>query len=202
MSRPLFKWMAISLCLVSVVLVMNFEIQFLLQPKIIGVLFIGTFVLAISRKLTTPSTSWLESVRFNALFVGFLMTLVYLLAYATSPNIGFENTLTPLIYGSLLYLILGYDQFSTVSRSVNVVKEKDPFEVATVSSILTSKGFSAREIHVALKMMQQLPNKEIAKDLFISEATVKKHVQNMFKKCEAHDRAHFTQLYLKWYEER
>jgi DNA-binding CsgD family transcriptional regulator len=166
------------------------------------VLLIGTLCLAFAHQKTSPKTSWLTSIRFNGLFVGFLMTLVYLLAYATSPTIGFEHTLIPLIYGGLIHHLLGYNPSKGITTSETVAPPNDPFEVGIVSIILMEKGFSPREIHVAHKIMHHLPNKEIARDLFISEATVKKHIQNMFKKCDAQDRAHFTQIYLEWYRRR
>ena len=36
---------------------------------------------------------------------------------------------------------------------------------------------------------QGLPNRAIAQQLFISEATVKTHINNLFAKADIHDRA-------------
>lgn len=202
MSRVWIKWLVLLLFLILVVYTMNFQLVLLLQPKIILVLLIGILCLAFAHKKTSPKTSWRTSIRFNGLFVGFLMSLVYLLAYATSPTIAFEHTLIPLIYGGLIHHLLGYNPSKETTTSETAIPPSDPFEVGIVSKILMEKGFSPREIHVALKIMYHLPNKEIASDLFISEATVKKHIQNMFKKCDAQDRAHFTQIYLQWYHTR
>jgi len=199
MPMRLIKWISVICFLIGLIYLMNFQIEQLFQPKILSVVLLGTAVLGVTHKLTTPKIPWSTCLRINSLYAGGLATIVSLLAFATTPTIGIEQTLIPLLYGGLLYVILGYVRTKEpVPLESNPVKE-NPFEVGVVSSILTNKGFSPREIHVAIKIMQQLPNKDIASDLFISEATVKKHIQNMFKKCGAQDRAHFTQIYLEWY---
>lgn len=199
MPRRMIKWISILCFLLLLIYLMNFEFERLFQPKILFVVLLGTVLLGVTHKITLPKTPWITCLRINGLYAGGLTTLVYLLAYATTPTIGIEETLIPLLYGGLLYLILGYVQIKENAPSEPASPIEDPFEVGVVTSILTDKGFSPREIHVAIKIMQQLPNKDIASDLFISEATVKKHIQNMFKKCDAQDRVHFTQIYLEWY---
>lgn len=42
-----------------------------------------------------------------------------------------------------------------------------------------------------------IPNKEIAAQLYISEATVKKHVQNIYQKFGATDRNSFQEIYIQ-----
>ena len=74
--------------------------------------------------------------------------------------------------------------------------------IQQATDILASHGFSPREIHVALKIIENCSNKSIASQLFISEATVKKHIQNMFRKCGAEDRAAFIELFKSWTKER
>ncbi|NMH60257.1 helix-turn-helix transcriptional regulator [Alteromonas sp. MYP5] len=59
---------------------------------------------------------------------------------------------------------------------------------------------SKRELQVAHKIMEGLPNKRIASQLFISERTVKFHCANIYRKLEIRDRAalmaaYFRQLY-------
>lgn len=43
-------------------------------------------------------------------------------------------------------------------------------------------GLTKREIEVALLILKDLSNVEIATELFISETTVKRHITNIFKK--------------------
>lgn len=59
---------------------------------------------------------------------------------------------------------------------------------------------SKRELQVAQKILEGLPNKSIANQLFISERTVKFHCANIYKKLEIRNRAalmasFFRQLY-------
>ncbi|QJR81469.1 response regulator transcription factor [Alteromonas pelagimontana] len=59
---------------------------------------------------------------------------------------------------------------------------------------------SKRELQVAHKIMEGLPNKTIASQLFISERTVKFHCANIYRKLDIRNRASlmasfFRQLY-------
>lgn len=57
---------------------------------------------------------------------------------------------------------------------------------------------STREKQVALKIMDGLPNKLIACDLFISERTVKFHCANIYRKLDIRNR---HALVAKYYRE-
>lgn len=52
-------------------------------------------------------------------------------------------------------------------------------------------GLTKRELAVARELLTDSSNKEIGEILFISESTVKKHVQNIFKKVDAKNRTEF-----------
>lgn len=62
-------------------------------------------------------------------------------------------------------------------------------------SILDS--LSKRELEVLLKISNGLSNKEIAKQLFLSEKTVKNYATNLFRKINAPDRVHATIIAIK-----
>ncbi|MBO0438189.1 LuxR C-terminal-related transcriptional regulator [Vagococcus fluvialis] len=47
---------------------------------------------------------------------------------------------------------------------------------------------TARELEVLALLSQRLTNKEISKELFISEATTKTHVLNIYQKLEVNSR--------------
>jgi DNA-binding CsgD family transcriptional regulator len=68
----------------------------------------------------------------------------------------------------------------------------------SIHRILSQQGFTPRECHVAQKLLEDVPNKAIAESLYISESTVKKHIQNLFRKCGATDRRAFRKLFLTW----
>lgn len=56
---------------------------------------------------------------------------------------------------------------------------------------------SRRELQVARKIMEGLPNKVIASDLFISERTVKFHCANIYRKLEIRNRAALMAAYFR-----
>lgn len=56
---------------------------------------------------------------------------------------------------------------------------------------------SKRELQVAHKIMEGLPNKLIARQLFISERTVKFHCANIYRKLEISNRAHLMASFFR-----
>jgi DNA-binding NarL/FixJ family response regulator len=52
---------------------------------------------------------------------------------------------------------------------------------------------SVREIEVLEQLSKGLKNKEIASNLFISYSTVKKHIENIYSKLQAHNRIELIQ---------
>ena len=60
---------------------------------------------------------------------------------------------------------------------------------AAASDELARSQLSDRELEVLIRMAKGMTNKDIARDLFISQATVKSHVENILRKLGAADRA-------------
>ena len=56
---------------------------------------------------------------------------------------------------------------------------------------------SKRELQVAHKIIEGLPNKTIASQLFISERTVKFHCANIYRKLEISNRAALMARYFR-----
>lgn len=54
---------------------------------------------------------------------------------------------------------------------------------------LEARQLSDRELEVLARMAKGMTNKDIARDLFIAQATVKSHVENILRKLGAADRA-------------
>lgn len=147
-----------------------------------------------------------QKAKSNALLAGGITTLFSLMNAFNQPLFGNQavaQAFLPLLYGALWYAVLNSNVIrprddkprEDNSQALNVAHFMSP-EVAY--PILTQKGFTPREIHVAIRLLHNSTNKEIADDLFITEATVKKHIQNMFKKCGAMDRQDFLVIYMQW----
>lgn len=64
-----------------------------------------------------------------------------------------------------------------------------------MEKVFRAFGLTDRECHVAAKLMESSTNKEIAAQLYISEATVKKHIQNIYQKFQSSDRDSFRKIF-------
>jgi len=58
-----------------------------------------------------------------------------------------------------------------------------------LKNVLIQKGFSNREIDVAMLVSSGLSNRETAKRLFVTEKTIKFHLTNIYKKMQVKSRA-------------
>jgi len=118
----------------------------------------------------------------------FTMTLYALKGIAEKSNQTLIEALTPLLYGLALYLCIYIclDLF---------IKETE--EVTSYEATFVALGLTARERAIATLILEGKTNKEIAQDLYIAESTVKKHIQNTFKKVECDNRQEFTEVILQ-----
>lgn len=125
-----------------------------------------------------------------------------------------KNTL-PLLYAVFLYIIFIITGQSTKAdknpeSSSEEIQSKDWLNISPSAAnikehadkIFIEFGLTTREQHVALKLLDPVSNREIAEQLYISETTVKKHIQNIYQKFEATDRNSFRLAYLKEVEKR
>jgi DNA-binding NarL/FixJ family response regulator len=104
-----------------------------------------------------------------------------------------------MLYGSIIYLVLEM-LFREPIQTDNDPSEAKATELGYTDSAIAEQtfrriGLTTRECHVGLKLLGNSTNKEIAAELFISEATVKKHIQNIYQKLCATDRNSFRELY-------
>ena len=106
--------------------------------------------------------------------------------------------LRPILYGICIWGILS-DGTVWQDREERK-KEEGSFKEITASEsyeAFQSMGLTRRECETALLVCQGMSNGEIAESLCISEATVKKHISNIFEKlgCERRE-----QIRLKLFE--
>jgi len=76
------------------------------------------------------------------------------------------------------------------ARLVQAVVTATNVTRAVASSTMAPDGLTPREVDVLLLIAEGLSNREIANRLFVSEATVKTHINNLFAKAQLRDRAH------------
>lgn len=184
---------------------MGFDIAQMVQPLPIVSIVAGIAILTLFRyQKGMPIRRVLECARWNALFSGSLISVLSLLSEITKGIEGFDaltQNLVPLIYGTITYLLFTL-ALSFMKAEVSQADYTDAFNAETAMPIFRQMGFSERECHIALKLMEGLPNRQIASHLYISESTVKKHIQNLFRKCGAADRHDFVRLYTQWVKEK
>jgi DNA-binding NarL/FixJ family response regulator len=70
------------------------------------------------------------------------------------------------------------------------LKNPIPFEIDSQTELVE---LSTREIEVLEHLSKGLKNKDIADNLFLSTSTVKKHIENIYRKLQAHNRIEMLQ---------
>lgn len=203
MTKQFHKLLGVGLFLILAVVIMGFDQKRLIDGRIFAAVVIGTIILTASQINKQKTLShFILFARWNAFFSGLLVTLLTLLSIITDAGTREGTYLAafiPVIYGSVLYLV--FDWISDRQLETSDPPKQTDLNIQEATEMLTLHGLSPREIHVALKITENCNNKAIASQLFISEATVKKHIQNMFRKCGAEDRATFMALYKTWTED-
>jgi DNA-binding NarL/FixJ family response regulator len=79
---------------------------------------------------------------------------------------------------------------SIAMKTLKLLKNPVVFENLETSEVIE---LSTREIEVLEQLSKGLKNKDIADNLFISFSTVKKHIENIYKKLQAHNRIELIQ---------
>lgn len=79
---------------------------------------------------------------------------------------------------------------SIAMKTLKLLKNPVVFDNPEASE---TTALSVREIEVLEQLSKGLKNKDIADNLFISFSTVKKHIENIYKKLQAHNRIELIQ---------
>lgn len=90
------------------------------------------------------------------------------------------------------------DELLDTIRAVNAGKKRIPADVAAeLADHATDDALTEREIDVLKLIAAGNANKQIADELSMSEATIKKRISNILSKLGANDRAHAVTIGLK-----
>lgn len=191
------------------------------NTQLISVTFGIVLLTASQYKRHMTLKTLVQKASLNAFMAGgitTLFTLMYALNHTPIDSSNLAKALLPLLYASLWYAILstfeqeekrdilipsGAPTLTPIAPdsmdSVNEIQVS--FAPELVYQVLIPQGFTPREMDVAIKILNQCTNREIADMLFITESTVKKHIQNMFRKCGATDKQDFFRQYTQWFQE-
>ena len=86
----------------------------------------------------------------------------------------------------ITFLIIGVFVVKNVFRKTTVIVQRS----SIINYVQLSKaGISRREGEILVLIDEGLTNQQIADKLFVSESTVKKHINNIFSKLEVNQRA-------------
>jgi DNA-binding NarL/FixJ family response regulator len=99
--------------------------------------------------------------------------------------------------GYLLKNMLREELVKTI-RSIHAGQRRVPPEIAAgIAEHVADETLTDREIEVLRKVAAGTPNKIIASQLAISEATVKTHIKTILSKLRANDRTHAVTIAMK-----
>lgn len=181
----------------------DFRLSSFVDVRELLVLIAGTIVLVIAEHLE-GKRGGLAVVRSSLKTTGMLSTLVLLLSVPASVGGGEEASLRLMEAGrplALSLLIAGLldrpTGGSTIGRSElawsgGCVRADAP---ECFRARLLEAGISARELQICEYAANGRTNAEIAAELHVAESTVKKHLQNAFRKLGISRREEMMRLY-------
>ncbi len=192
------KGLAIAGYLLLVALFFRFDLRKLLDARQLLLVISGAGILylpSLPRKKDAPHGEDRTEIDFsligqNALWAGILQTSV-LIFMILSGRQGLEEALfevaracRSLLYGFCLWIILQPEESTAAPAHSQEPQPPAELTAEQCRSILAQKGLTNRETEIALLVIKGMTNAEIAEALFISEATVKKHLSNIFAKLD------------------
>ena len=171
----------------------EFQMEKLFDAKQLLILLAGTGLLLLpslgEKETVETGRQKLRRIASCALWASFLES--FLLCLTAMEHMGSTEKIIPeiaLCLRPILYGICIFSVFAGETRGKGEqAKEKEGggFREVTVSesyAVFQKMGLTRRECEIAILVCQGLSNGEIAESLCISEATVKKHISNIFEK--------------------
>ena len=103
-----------------------------------------------------------------------------------------KETKAEKIYEAIIETLAGGAAMSPSIAMKTLKLLKNPIAIKTANETELIE-LSTREIEVLEQLSQGLKNQEIAENLFLSFFTVKKHIENIYRKLQAHNRIEMLQ---------
>lgn len=184
---------ACYLFLMSVFFEFRMEKLFDIKQLLVFLLGTGLLILPSLGERTGGETRGqkLRRVAFCALWAGILesfllcMTAMEQMHSREELLSGIALCLRPVFYGVCIWSIFAGEGEGGKQNTQTGEKKEDSFKEITASesyALFQGMGLTKRECEIAILICQGMSNGEIAESLCISEATVKKHISNIFEK--------------------
>ena len=175
--------------------IMGFDIRLMLSLPFFIMVISGALLLALlSCQKGSGAREFLHKLKFMFLVSGGLTAFFANIAFLSASSIdaaglysGAVHIFLPLFYGFLFYFVLDLFRFRKTTAAAGMPPEHE----ATQQDRLEDYDLTRREIAVSREILEHLSNGEIAAKLFISENTVKKHINHIFQKVGVRNRAEF-----------
>ena len=169
----------------------RFSLFTLEDLRLFIILISGTLILILLSTSQYKGYKDLQNkLRFNLFLTSMLMVLILLYRLFSIKNAEWILSqvvvcLKPMIMALVIYL----PSRSFLEQSQDIEKHDHPSDFSKLNLL------SRREKEVFELAVKGQNNKEIGQDLYIAEATVKKHMQNIFKKLECNSRGDLAFYY-------
>lgn len=186
--------LSVLLYIVILACVLRFDILQLLSLQVFLQLMVGIVILTIP--FMRRKISWRELTIImgsKALEAGYIQAFLLLFARMFSEE-GYDNLLSdialcfrPVLYGFVIQMLFAEEKGNA--------EQKEAIQVLTPNyEHFLELGLTKREAQIAVLICKGFSNREIAEEFVISEATVKKHISNIFEKLGIEKREELKKL--------
>lgn len=205
---------AVLLYLLLVSLFLGFRIGELLDAGQLALVLAGGTILYLAgmEKGDWRKPDWKRLAR-DAAYASFIVTFVLLFLMLSEGRMaegerdwmdgagvrsfmrGIALNMRPLLYGICLWIAFGSDgeKGGKEAGSGEMKGKEEAWTAQEAFRRFYELGLTRREAEIAVQVCKGLSNKEIALELNISEATVKKHISHIFEKLDVEKRQEITE---------
>lgn len=174
--------------------VMGLDPGLLLNMPFIVMVLSGAFLLTLlDFRKGNSKYQVIESFKHSLILIGYIVTFFANIAFLsnnTTMKDSFKNIIInflPLFYAYFLHTVVGFFNINKPIESESELKNSTDSNFDN----LEDYDLTRRETVVAKELMSELSNSEIGAKLFISESTIKKHINHIYQKVGVRNRMEF-----------
>jgi len=193
----LLYWSGLCVAFLGIIqLSTDIDLLQLSNLRYLGILCLATGLLMVP-SYVKPKRVWQNALQFNLFFVGALLSMLKVLSYISQELQMYRVSEVIQCFIPLLYSIIIYLPITNILQSIRKSEQIESYSQSDMQKIsIDLLDISRREKEVIQLALLDWSNKQIAEKLYIQESTVKKHLQNIYKKAQCMDR---TELIKKYY---